>query len=88
MADKATTHTGSGDFHDLDDRAFLAERRRVRELLEYCPESSADRADLERAYGAMTDEFDRRARGAWASAELAATRVTLRAEDKGETSTN
>jgi hypothetical protein len=68
MADEATAHTGPGDFHALDDPAFLAERRRVRELLEHCPENSADRTDLEQVYAAMTDEFDCRARGAWAPA--------------------
>ena len=53
------------NFTDLDDPAFLAERARVRELLEYQPENSVDRAELERVYAAMTEEFCRRASIAW-----------------------
>jgi hypothetical protein len=67
MADESTAHTGSSHFRDLDDPTFLAERRRVRELFANCQESSPERAELELTYGAMTDEFDRRARGAWTS---------------------
>lgn len=52
-------------FTELDDPAFLEERARVRQLLEYEPENSIDRAELERLYQAMTEEFDRRARRAW-----------------------
>jgi hypothetical protein len=68
MADKASADTGPGDFRDLDDPAFLAERARVRGLLEHCPENSADRAGLERVYAVMTQEFDRRAYAAWTAA--------------------
>jgi len=68
MADEATAHPEPDDFTKLDDPGFLAERARVRELLEHCPENSADRAGLERVYAVMTQEFDRRARAAWTPA--------------------
>lgn len=56
------------DYRKLDDPEFLAERARVRELLESTPEESADRDDLDRIYAAMDDEFIRRARHAWTAA--------------------
>jgi hypothetical protein len=56
------------DFTELDDPAFLDERARVRGLLEYEPENTLGRAELERLYEAMTAEFLRRARIAWAPA--------------------
>ena len=37
----------------------------MRGLLEYQPENSIGRAELERVYAAMTEEFCRRARIAW-----------------------
>ena len=37
----------------------------MRELLEYQPGNSVDRAELERVYAVMTEEFCRRARIAW-----------------------
>jgi hypothetical protein len=55
----------AGDFTGLDDPGFLAARARVRGLLEHQPESSVGRAELERVYAAMTEEFCRRARIAW-----------------------
>lgn len=55
-----------GYFTELDDPAFLRERARVRQLLEHEPENAIDRAQLERLHQAMTREFDRRARLAWA----------------------
>jgi hypothetical protein len=55
----------AGGFTGLDDPGFLAERARVRGLLEYQPENSIGRAELERVYAAMTEEFCRRARIAW-----------------------
>jgi hypothetical protein len=55
----------AGNFTDLDDPGFLAERARVRGLLEHQPENSIGRAQLERVYAAMTEEFCRRARIAW-----------------------
>ena len=68
MGEKATGQARSGNFNELDDPAFLAERARVRGLLEHQPESSADRADLEHVYAAMTEEFCRRAGLAWRKA--------------------
>ncbi len=47
------------DFTQLDDPAFLDERRRVREELQALTER----------YRQMTEEFDRRARAAWATAD-------------------
>ena len=58
----------SPDFIHLDDPAFLDERARVRELLEYAPQNTLSRAQLERLYAAMTEEFLRRARIAWTPA--------------------
>lgn len=52
-------------FTQLDDPAFLDERARVRGLLGHEPDSTPDRAELERVYAAMTEEFLRRARIAW-----------------------
>jgi hypothetical protein len=56
------------DFTRLDDPAFLAERAGVRRLLEHHPKNGIGRAELERLYEAMTDEFCRRARIAWTTA--------------------
>jgi hypothetical protein len=58
----------STDFTHLDDPAFLDERARVRQLLEYEPQNAAGRTQLERRYAALTDEFLHRARIAWAQA--------------------
>lgn len=52
----------------LDDPAFLAARKRVRDELEYAPEDQVT-AELEARYQAMTVEFLRRARGAWVTTE-------------------
>ncbi len=57
--------TEQGDFYQLDDPDFLAERRRVREALERVPEHSPGRARLAARYDAMSAEFDRRAARAW-----------------------
>jgi len=65
MDDNAARQARSGNFADLDDPAFLTERARVRGLLEYQPENSVGRAELERVYAAMTAEFCRRAGIAW-----------------------
>jgi hypothetical protein len=56
------------DLTKLDDPAFLAERARIRRLLEEAPDNAAGRGELQRLYEAMTDEFCRRARGAWTPA--------------------
>jgi hypothetical protein len=50
------------DLRQLDDPEFLAERKRVREALEYQPEATAE---LSARYQELTDEFLRRARIAW-----------------------
>ena len=59
-------------FHHLDDPAFLAERARLRSLLEHVPENALGRRGLERLYDAMTEEFCRRARIAWTAGRLPA----------------
>jgi hypothetical protein len=51
------------DLQALDDPAFLAERRRVREELERTPAGSDE---LTARYAALDDEFIRRARAEWA----------------------
>jgi hypothetical protein len=50
------------DLSQLDDPAFLTERRRVREALEHRPEASLELAER---YRRLNDEFLRRARIAW-----------------------
>jgi hypothetical protein len=57
-------------FYQLDDPAFLVERARLRSRLEHVPENALGRPGLERPYDAMTDEFCRRARIAWAHGRL------------------
>jgi hypothetical protein len=52
------------DLCQLDDPAFLAERRRVREELEHAPEHAV-RLELAVRYQRLTVEFDRRAAAAW-----------------------
>jgi hypothetical protein len=52
------------DFTHLDDQAFLAERRRIREELEHTPEHEIS-ASLTDRYKRLNDEFLRRARLAW-----------------------
>ena len=53
------------DFSHLDDLAFLAERRRVREELEHTPEVEVSVTLAER-WEKLDEEFIRRARIAWA----------------------
>jgi hypothetical protein len=57
----------SGDFTRLDDPAFLAERRRVREALEHAPEHEVS-PELTARYQQLNDEFLRRASLAWTQA--------------------
>jgi hypothetical protein len=52
------------EFSGLDDVAFLAERRRVREALEHVSECEQD-PEMSARFDRMTEEFDRRARSAW-----------------------
>lgn len=59
----------SSDFTQFDDSTFLNVRARVRERLEHEPENAMGRPELERMYEAMTEEFLRRARIAWATAD-------------------
>jgi len=59
--------TQSDDFSRLDDPAFLAERKRVREELEHTPEQAVS-PDLAARYQKLNDEFLRRARIAWTQA--------------------
>jgi hypothetical protein len=54
-----------GEFSQLDDPAFLAERRRVREELEGVPEHEQDPEQVAR-FQRLDDEFIRRASAAWA----------------------
>ena len=55
------------DFTELSDPAFLAERARIRNELEY-QGVAVERPDLQRVFDAMNLEFDRRARIAWTHA--------------------
>ncbi len=60
--------SGEEDFSKLDDLAFLAERRRVREELEHTPENEVS-AELAARFQAVNEEFLRRARLAWTQAD-------------------
>jgi hypothetical protein len=52
------------DFTAMNDPDFLAERRRVREALEYAPEQEV-RSALADRFWELNEEFLRRARIAW-----------------------
>lgn len=52
------------DLAALDDVAFLAERRRVRGLIE-CASGDGQSPELTERYRQLNAEFDRRARAAW-----------------------
>ena len=52
------------DLAKLDDVTFLAERGRVRGLIECTPEGG-QKAELVERYWQLNAEFDRRARAAW-----------------------
>lgn len=54
----------SDDFTQLDDQAFLTERRRVLDELERTPERAVS-PEMTARYQAMNEEFLRRARLAW-----------------------
>jgi hypothetical protein len=56
------------DFSQLDAPAFLAERRRVRAVIEGTPPDEQS-PELLRQYEAMDAEFLRRASLAWAAAQ-------------------
>jgi hypothetical protein len=55
------------DLSQLDDLAFLAERRRVRDELEHTPENQAN-DELTARLQRLNEEFLRRARIAWTQA--------------------
>jgi hypothetical protein len=55
------------DVRQLDDPAFLATRRRVREELEHTPEHEIS-PELKAYYQQLNDEFLRRASLAWTQA--------------------
>jgi hypothetical protein len=57
------------DYRKLDDPDFLAERARVRDLLEKTPEESAGYPGLAQLFAEMDDEFIRRARCAWSKSQ-------------------
>lgn len=61
---KGKAMNDDNEFSDLDDPAFLAERRRVREELENGP-GTAVSASLAARYWKLDQEFLRRARSAW-----------------------
>ena len=56
--------SSDAEFTHLDDPAFLAERKRVREELQ----------DLAERYRRINEEFDRRARTTWTSTNQGANR--------------
>jgi hypothetical protein len=56
-----------GDFATMNDPEFLAERRRVRTLLERTPEHEVS-AEMRERCQRLDDEFIRRARAAWQDA--------------------
>lgn len=66
MDARAPGLTGS-DFSELDDPAFLAERRRVRSLLEHAPGREVNPGLTERMRE-LDEEFLRRARLTWQDA--------------------
>jgi hypothetical protein len=56
------------DLAQLDDTKLIDERATLREQLECLPSHAKERATLTELYDELTDEFDRRARAAWANA--------------------
>jgi hypothetical protein len=65
--DPSTPGAPEPQLSELDDPAFLAERRRVRSLLEHVPEREATPGLTERMRE-LDEEFLRRARIAWQDA--------------------
>ena len=57
--------TSDEDFTKMTDPDFLAERRRVREVLEHTPEHSVS-PEIKERYLRLDEEFLRRARISWA----------------------
>ena len=56
--------TSPDDFTKMTDPEFLAERRRIREVLEHTPEHEVSAALTDR-FEKLNEEFLRRARIAW-----------------------
>jgi hypothetical protein len=56
--------TSSDDFTKMTDPDFLAERRRIREVLEHMPEQEVSAALSDR-FERLNEEFLRRARLSW-----------------------
>ena len=56
--------TSPDDFTKMTDPEFLAERRRIREVLEHTPEQEVSAA-LANRFEKLNEEFLRRARIAW-----------------------
>jgi hypothetical protein len=56
--------TSPDDFTKMTDPEFLAERRRIREVLEHTPEQEVSAALADR-FEKLNEEFLRRARIAW-----------------------
>ena len=56
------------DLTQLDDMELIGERATLRDRLECLPAHAKERATLAELYDELTDEFDRRARAAWANA--------------------
>ena len=65
--DPSTPGAPEPELTELDDPAFLAERRRIRSLLEHTPEHEAPLGLAERMRE-LDEEFIRRARLAWQDA--------------------
>ena len=63
---KNMENSETDDFAKLDDPSFLAERARLRGLLEDQLGNGTAHAELQQRYDAMTAEFCRRARITWA----------------------
>jgi hypothetical protein len=57
--------SSADDFTRMTDPDFLAERRRVREVLEHTPEHSVS-SEIKERYLRLDEEFLRRARISWA----------------------
>jgi hypothetical protein len=55
------------EFTEMDDPEFLAERRKVRDLIERTP-ADEQSSELIARYQRLNDEFIRRASAAWAKA--------------------
>jgi hypothetical protein len=56
------------DLTKLDDPDLIDERAKLRDTLERLPAGATNRPTLVERYDQLTEEFDRRARTAWASA--------------------